>query len=95
MKTISLRELHNNTGKWVRLAEDELEIIVTDRGKAIASLKPLSQNTAKKVSWRNRDYVPGYLTALKAGKLKSPTDSMIGISEDRTSRGNSVAGTEE
>ena len=32
MKTISLRELHNHTGKWVRAVNDEEEIKITDRG---------------------------------------------------------------
>jgi prevent-host-death family protein len=95
MKTISLRELHNKTGKWVRSVKDEEEIIVTDRGEAIASLRPLSIKPKMTIDWRHRDLAPGYAAALKAGKLKSKVDSSIGISEDRTSRDNSVAGIEE
>ncbi len=95
MKTISLRELHNETGKWVRRVNAEEEIIVTDRGHAIASLVPIKTQPKKKYTWENRPLVPGYAAAMKAGKLKSTTDSSIGISEDRTSRDNSVAGIEE
>ncbi len=94
MKTISLRELHNNTGKWVRAVEDEEQIIVTDRGVAIATLTPAKKVKARKYTWANRPLLPGYAAAMKAGKLRSNTDSSIGISEDRTSRDNSVAGFE-
>jgi len=95
MKTISLRELHNKTGKWVRSVKEEEEIIVTDRGQAIASLTPIKKSVTKKYTWANRPLVPGYAAAMRAGKLKSNTDSSVGISEDRTSRDNSVAGIEE
>jgi prevent-host-death family protein len=95
MRTISLRELHNKTGKWIRSVKEEHEIIVTDRGVAIASLRPLNIKPKMKIDWKNRDFVPGYAEYLKSGKLTSKTDSTIGISEDRTSRDNSVAGIEE
>jgi len=48
-----------------------------------------------KIDWQHRDLVPGYAAYLKSGKLKSKTDSSIGISADRTSRDNSVAGYDE
>jgi prevent-host-death family protein len=89
MKTISLRELHNNTGKWIRCVAEVEEIIVTDRGVEIAVVRPMKKN------WANRPLRPGYAAAMKAGRLKSSIDSSIGISEDRTSRDNSVAGIEE
>ena len=83
MKTISLRELHNNTGKWVRRAKDEQEIIVTDRGQKIASIQPLrSSPTEMKVDWKNRKLVPGFAKYLKEGKIGS--DSTEWISEERT-----------
>ena len=95
MKTISLRELHNDTGKWVRRVNQEEEIIVTDRGVTIARIRPLSLEPKMKIDWQHRDLVPGYAAYLKSGKLKSKTDSSIGISADRTSRDNSVAGYDE
>jgi antitoxin (DNA-binding transcriptional repressor) of toxin-antitoxin stability system len=94
MKTISLRELHNHTGKWVRAVEEEGAIVITDRGRPVARLDRSKAPSKMKISWRNRDYVPGYLAMLKAGKLSGGTDSSIIISEDRTSRDNSVAGLE-
>ncbi len=95
MKTISLRELRHNAGKWVRSVQEEGEIVITDRGVPVARLDRPRPEPKMKVSWINRDYVPGYLALLKAGKLTSTSDSSIGISEDRTSRDNSVAGIEQ
>ena len=94
MKTISLRELHNNTGKWIRSVKQEEEIVVTDRGAAIATVLPYRKSKARKYTWANRPLRPGYVAAMKAGKLKTGGDSTFSISQDRTSRDNSVAGFE-
>ncbi len=40
MKTISIRELHLATGRWVRHAARE-PVVVTDRGREVAALQPL------------------------------------------------------
>jgi antitoxin (DNA-binding transcriptional repressor) of toxin-antitoxin stability system len=40
MKTISIRDLHEKTGQWVRLIRRHGEILVTDRGEAVARLSP-------------------------------------------------------
>ena len=90
MKTISLRELHNNTGKWVRSVRDEEEIIVTDRGEEIATIVPRKSQPKKYVDWENRKLVPGYAKYLKEGKMGS--DSTEWISRERTSRENSTVG---
>jgi prevent-host-death family protein len=95
MKMISLRELHNQTGKWIRSVKHEQEIIITDHGVPIARIRPPSSEPKMKIDWQHRDLVPGYAVYLKSGKLTSKTDSSIGISEDRTSRDNSVAGYAE
>jgi prevent-host-death family protein len=94
MKTISLRELHNNTGEWIRKVAEEEEIIVTDRGTAVATVQPYKKPAARKYTWANRPLRPGYAAAMKAGKLKTGGDSTFYISQDRTSRDNSVAGIE-
>jgi len=39
MKTISIRELHQETGRWVRQAAAG-EVLVTERGKLIAKIVP-------------------------------------------------------
>ena len=40
MKTISIRELHLETGRWVRRAADSQAIIISDRGRPVATLAP-------------------------------------------------------
>jgi antitoxin (DNA-binding transcriptional repressor) of toxin-antitoxin stability system len=40
MKTITIRELHHNTGEWVRKAAKFGEIHVSERGKTIAKIVP-------------------------------------------------------
>lgn len=40
MKTISIRELHLDTGKWVRHAAEHGPVVVTDRGRKVAELQP-------------------------------------------------------
>ena len=95
MKTISLRELRHNTGKWMRRAVEEKEIMVTDRGVVIAKVVAPDGPSKAKKTWATRTILPSYAALLKAGKLKSDLDSSIGISKDRTSRDNSVAGIEE
>jgi len=38
MKTISIRELHLGTGRWVRRAASKERIVITDRGTPVAAL---------------------------------------------------------
>jgi antitoxin (DNA-binding transcriptional repressor) of toxin-antitoxin stability system len=40
MKTISIRELHLETGRWVRHAASRGTVVVTDRGRRVAALQP-------------------------------------------------------
>ena len=76
MKTISIKQLHAQTGRWVRAAKKE-PIAVTDRGEKIASLMPHNPAVLPKVvfSLKNRGFRP-----------KVPVDSTIYISEDRDGR---------
>ena len=41
MKTITIRELHQSTGRWVRQAQNG-EVHVTERGRLIARIVPAS-----------------------------------------------------
>ncbi|MBV9342773.1 MAG: type II toxin-antitoxin system prevent-host-death family antitoxin [Acidobacteria bacterium] len=38
MKTITIRELHLETGRWVRRVATGEVIVVTDRGRRVAAL---------------------------------------------------------
>jgi len=40
MKTISIKELHDKTGHWLRRLKAEGEVIVTERGTPVARMLP-------------------------------------------------------
>jgi hypothetical protein len=42
MKTVSIKKLHETTGKWVREARDEM-LVITDRGQRVAVMKAYSE----------------------------------------------------
>ncbi|MEO7413959.1 MAG: hypothetical protein ABIZ81_11450 [Opitutaceae bacterium] len=76
MKTISIKQLHAETGRWVRAAKKET-IVVTDHGEKIATLQPhLAADEPRPVfTLKNRGFRP-----------KFPGDSTLFISEDRDGR---------
>ena len=80
MKSISIRELHEKTGEWVRRSEKLGSITVTDRGKAVARIVPVEASAAVNV-FAARKLRRGYARML--GSLKGGTDSMQSVSEDR------------
>lgn len=87
MTTISIRELHQKTGQWVRRAADE-DIVVTDRGKPVATLKPPPEEVSeggkpeKNIwdDWYERR-TPEFRALMK--KAGRGTPSEVIISEDR------------
>jgi antitoxin (DNA-binding transcriptional repressor) of toxin-antitoxin stability system len=80
VKTISIRELHERTGAWVRKAIELGAITVTDRGKALVRLEAIP--TAPVANpFRARRVRPGY--ARLKGRLGRGTDSTTVISHDR------------
>ena len=80
MKTISIRELHERTGAWVRKAVELGAIIVTERGKPLVRLEAVV-DVRPANPFRERRLRPGY--ARLRGKLGRGTDSTIIVSEDR------------
>jgi prevent-host-death family protein len=80
MKSISLRELHERTGAWVRKAVKLGAIIVTERGKPLVRLVAVS-DTRPANPFRVRRLRPGY--ARLRAKLGRGTDSTVIISQDR------------
>ncbi len=81
MKTISIRELHEKTGEWVRLAEAHEQIIITERGKPVAALAPF-RTPAKTNRFSGRKLLPAYKKL--TGKLSGGTDSGTILSEERS-----------
>ncbi len=80
MKSISIRELHEKTGEWVRKSERLGAITVTDHGKAVARIVPVEP-----ASTINMFSAPklrrGYARML--GSLNRGADSTQLVSEDR------------
>ncbi len=80
MKTISIRELHEKTGDWVRRSVTLGPITVTDHGKVIAQIVPVEAQPAAN-PFATRKLRKGYARLL--GKLTGSTDSTQSVSEDR------------
>jgi antitoxin (DNA-binding transcriptional repressor) of toxin-antitoxin stability system len=80
MKVISIRELHERTGEWVRKVGRFGEIEITDRGRVIAKLVP--QASEPEVPYFARRKLNPDFKAIM-GKLQSGTDCTVIISEDR------------
>jgi antitoxin (DNA-binding transcriptional repressor) of toxin-antitoxin stability system len=82
MKSISIRELHERTGEWVRKVSHFGEIQVTDRGHAVAKLVP-QVNEPEVPYFARRKFTPAFRKLMESGKLHGGTDSTVTISEDR------------
>jgi antitoxin (DNA-binding transcriptional repressor) of toxin-antitoxin stability system len=80
MKTISIRELHERTGAWVRKAVELGAITVTERGRPLVRLEAVPDARAVN-PFRVRRLRPGY--ARLRGKLGRGTDSTTIVSENR------------
>lgn len=78
MKTISIRELHLKTGRWVRHAAVQGPVIVTDRGRRVAALQPFDAATAGR-PLPNRE-------AIIRKRSRIPVDSAVYQAEVRGDR---------
>lgn len=59
MKSISIRELHLHTGKWVREASKKgQQVVVLDRGRPTARLLPLEEHS--RTPFSRRGLVDGF-----------------------------------
>ena len=82
MKTISIRELHERTGEYVRKAAEAGEIFVTDRGKTVAKIVP-QHDKPETPYFARRLLTPAFQKLMTSGKLRGGTDSTKIVSEDR------------
>ena len=80
MKSISIRELHEKTGEWVRKSERLGGITVTDRGKAVARIVPVEVAPTINM-FSTRKLRRGYARML--GSLTGGKDSTKMVSDDR------------
>src|SRR5882672_5775501 len=78
MKTISIRELHLKTGRWVRHAASRGPIVVTDRGRRVAALQPFDASMTGRP-------LPNREAAIRK-RSKVPVDSAVYLSELREDR---------
>ncbi len=78
MKTISIRELHLETGRWVRHAASRGPIVVTDRGRRVAALQPFDASVTGRP-------LPNREAAIRK-RSKVPVDSAVYLSELRQDR---------
>ena len=81
MKSITIRQLHDETGRWVRRAAALGELHVTERGRPVAKLVPATA-TPTTPYFSRRVLLP----AFKATQSQGGTDSTAGISAERDER---------
>ena len=80
MQQIGIRDLHIKTGEWVRRAARGEGVVVTDRGRPVASLIPFREGDPGG-SFRERRLLPEF-EALPV----VPGDTTAYVSEDRDRR---------
>jgi prevent-host-death family protein len=79
MKTITIRELHQATGRWVRQAQAG-EVLVTERGQLVARIVPASPLPAQPF-FAHPPLTRAFLRIRK--QLRGGTDSTEIVSEER------------
>jgi len=78
MTTITIRQLHDATGRWIRKAAALGELQVTKRGRVVAKLIPASA-PAVIPYFALRKLLPSFRHA----KLRGGQDSTVAIGEER------------
>ena len=81
MKAISIRQLHDETGRWVRRAISLGGLQVTERGRIVARLVPAPAAFTVPYFAR-RKLLPAFRSAARSGG----TDATAGISDERDER---------
>ena len=81
MKSITIRQLHDETGRWVRRAAAIGELQVTERGRPVAKLVPATP-TPTTPYFARRILLPAFQATQSEGR----TDSTAGISAERDER---------
>lgn len=81
MKSITIRQLHDETGRWVRRAAELGELPVTERGRIVAKLVPATDVPVRPYFARRK-----LLPAFRAARLAGGTDATALISRERDDR---------
>jgi len=82
MKSITIRQLHAATHKWVRQAASFGGLEITDHGTIVARLLPVPPASHPTPYFARRILLPAFL----ATQLEGGTDSTTGISAERDER---------
>ncbi len=82
MKSVSIRELHEKTGAWVRRVTQLGEVRVTDRGRPVARLVA-EPEVADVPYFARRKLDPAFRRLMASGRLRKGSDVTELISEDR------------
>jgi antitoxin (DNA-binding transcriptional repressor) of toxin-antitoxin stability system len=80
MRTITIRQLHDATGKWVRRAAALGELQVTEHGQVVAKIVPAAV-VPERPYFGRRKMLPAFRIARPF--LRGGIDSTRTISEDR------------
>lgn len=83
MTSISIKQLHDQTGHWLRRVSEEHEVIVTQHGKPIARMLPPAPSVAGN-PFLKRKLVPGVARLLI--RPQTGPDSADIVSEGREGR---------
>jgi antitoxin (DNA-binding transcriptional repressor) of toxin-antitoxin stability system len=87
MKTISIRELHARTGRWVRQVAEQGQILVADNGRTVVRMVPATAPPTTPYFARRRFINRTMKRWIETGALgRGGTDVSQGISEDREDR---------
>lgn len=81
MKSVTIRQLHDETGRWVRAAASAGELVVTERGKVVAKIVPARSVPPRPYFARRK-----LLRAFRSAALAGGTDATIGIIQERDER---------
>jgi antitoxin (DNA-binding transcriptional repressor) of toxin-antitoxin stability system len=86
MKTMTIEELDEKTGRWLREAARQEQVIVTDHGRPLATVwrYPGPNQAAASGGFRNRVLLPQYEAIMN--QPVGGTDSAEMISQDRGER---------
>ena len=79
MKTISIRDLHEQTGRWVRQASAG-EVYVTERGRLVAKIMPVKPLPGKPF-FADPKFTRAFLR--HRSSLRGGTDATEIVSQDR------------
>jgi antitoxin (DNA-binding transcriptional repressor) of toxin-antitoxin stability system len=82
MKELSIRDLHRNTGAWVRSARKYGSILVRDRHVPVATITPVTEEPAVNLFERWRP-LKKFAAAIDRPVGGTPVETMVGEDRDR------------